>query len=219
MNIQATKARGGFTLLEVILAISIFVLLAGAIYFVVASSVRVGEMVGDHQITSREIDACERFLRDGFRNLPAAAQFEVGTRDLGQLGTAIDLVIWRAAGGFSIGNVDASGSSVVLSAVPDGRGKARLSLTRFAEKRPESELQAHLARAEWLPLLEDIDALRWRFRPPGVSGFVEIWTKGQGRPEFVELEISAAGMEAMTWVFYLPALRQLGNSGNRTAAQ
>lgn len=213
------KASGGFTLLEVLLAISIFVLLAGAIYFVVASSVAVGEMVGDHQITSRGLDACERFLRDGFRNLPAAAQIEVGTRDMGQLGTAIDLVIRRAVGGFSIGNMDASGSSVVLSAMPDGRGKARLSLTRFAEKLSESELQAHLARAEWLPLLEDIDALRWRFRPPGVPRFAEIWKRGQGRPEFVELEISAAGRETMTWVFCLPALKQLKNPGNRTPAQ
>lgn len=198
--------KRGFTLFEVILAAAIFAILVGGVYFSVSTSVSAAGQLGIRQIDARQSSAFVRFLRGGFLNLPVEAEIEVGARSSGSHGHAVDLVIRRAPGAFSTGAMDALGGGVVLSAVPDGRGKSTLSLTRFAEKLTPGDLPRYLETARWLPLLENVESVKWRFWDASQQAWLELWERKDLHPELVELALQRAGEPEQVSVFRLPKL-------------
>lgn len=199
-------SRKGFTLVEIILATSIFAFLAGAIYFSVSTSVSAANDLGHEQIETRKGSAFVRFLRKGFANLPSEAEISLGARQIGARGDAVDFVIRRAPGAFATGALESLGGGVVLSTVPDGRGKSRFSITRFPDKLGESELSRHMENALWLPILENIETLRWRFWDAKLGQFVELWERPAEHPALIELTYQCAGEQSRTCLFHLPKL-------------
>lgn len=202
----------GFTLVEVMMAIGIFVFLVGGIYMTVSTAVQAGTALGEHQITQRTHDAFETFLRDGFRNLPAQADLELKTQDEGRLGLSVQLIIRHATGGFGADVLDALGSNVVVASQPDGKGKARFSLMKFSDRLSEDELKRVLSGGGWLPLMEGVDAVRWRFHDPNTNQFSETWERGRGRPDLIELVYTVAGEERLA-TFRIPAVKKGESSG------
>lgn len=200
-RIMPGKRAKGFTLFEIILAASIFVLLAGAVYYCVEAGVRSATTLADRQIAIRTQDAFEEFLRDGFINLAPEADMSLQTRNLGERGRSVDLVIRRASGGFSTGFLEADGCGVVLSALPDGKGKATISMLRFPDNISTADLAARMEGKDWLPLLHDVDGVRWRFREAQRRDFVEDWTRG--KPVLMELTYSILGESRVT-MFRIP---------------
>lgn len=201
------RKPAGFTLVEVMLAIAIFVFLVGGVYLTVSTSVQAGAALGDHQITQRGYDALETFLRDGFRNLPAEADMELRSRDEGRLGRSVQLIIRHATGGFGADVLDALGSNVVVAVQPDGKGKARFCLMKFSDRLSEDELTRVLGGGGWLPLMDGVETVRWRFHDPNINEFSEIWERGRGRPDLIELTYTAAGEERVS-MFRIPAIKK-----------
>lgn len=202
------RRAGGFTLIEVILAISIFVLMAGGIYLAVSTSVRASAELANAQMDARKLSAFVRFLREGFSNLPIEAEFVLRTRDQGHRGRSVELLIPRAAGAFETGALESFGSGVVLAALPDGKGKSRFSLMRFSDKLSEKDRDRFLEEAEWLPVLDDVELVRWRFWDPNLNQYVETWQSGRQRPELIELTIQVMGDPELVCLFRLPKLTQ-----------
>ncbi len=203
---RPSRSRGGFTLFEMILAATIFMILAGGIYFSVSSSVSAANDLAVQQIDSRQMSSLMQFLRKGLLNLPAEAEISVTTRSRGQRGDAVDLVIRRAPGAFGTGALEVWGGGVVLSALPDGKGKSTLSITRFAEKTTESEMDGYLEGAMWLPLLENVETVRWRFWDQNLSRWLEIWERKDIHPPLIELTLRRAGESEQVSLFRLPQL-------------
>lgn len=195
------RCSKGFTLFEVILAASIFVLLAGAVYYCVEAGIRSATALADRQIAVRTQDSFEEFMREGFINLAPEADMSLQTRNLGERGRSVDLIIRRAAGGFSTGVLEADGCGVVLSALPDGKGKATISMMRFPDNISTADLAARMEGKDWLPLLQEVDGVRWRFREGQRRDFVEEWTRG--KPTLIELTYSVLGESRVT-MFRVP---------------
>lgn len=216
------RCRGlrGFTLVEMILALGIFVLLAGAIFASVQAVTTASAVLGEEQVRARRLDAFLSWCRQGFRNLPARAEVLLRTRDTGAAGLAVDLLIRRAPGAFSLGEFDAQGPDLVLSALPDGRGGATLSVARYPGSWNLNEITQNLREEDWVPLLRDIRLLRWTFWDAVQEQFVEQWPEGRPRPELMRLELTLQTGEEYVAVFRLPPLEFRGDfSGEAENAQ
>lgn len=205
------KRKRGFTLVEMVLALTIFALLAGAVFSSVQAVTSASVVLGEEQVRARRLDAFLGWCRRGFRNLPARAEVVLRTRETGSAGLAVDLLIRRAPGAFALGEFDALGPDMVLSALPDGRGGATLSVARFPGSWRIEEISENLRPEDWVPLLRDVRLLRWTFWDPGQEEFVEQWPEGRPRPELIRLQMTLQTGEEYDAVFRPPRLEYRGD--------
>jgi prepilin-type N-terminal cleavage/methylation domain-containing protein len=200
--------RRAFTLVEVILAMLIFSLLAGAVFMSVSAVSNASAILGTEQMNHRKLDALVRWCRRGFANLSSQSEIFLRTRDAGAAGRAVELIIRRAPGAFSLGEFDARGSDILLSAMPDGRGGAAFSLARLPGGLSGSDFDQALAEAEWFPILEGIRTLRWEFWNPTEQRFEEEWPEGRPLPELIRLQLTLVDGNEIGATFRLPRLTQ-----------
>lgn len=198
--------KQGFTLVEVILALGIFAVLAGAIFTAVQAVSNASAVLGVEQMRARKTDALLSWMRKGFRGLPARSEVILRTRDAGAGGRAVELVIRRAPGAFGLGEFDAVGADLVLGALPDGRGGATLHVARFPGAWTMEELSRNLRQEDWVPLFEGIRTLRWTFWSPEEERFLEEWPEGRGRPVLIRLQMTLESGEEVEAVFRPPNL-------------
>lgn len=202
------RARSGFTLIEMLLAIGIFILLVGAVYSVVSVAVTSSSQLAEDQVEARRLGAFQDFLRRGFLNLPAESDVSLRARAQGPIGAGLELVIKPVAGAFDLGPVGGLGGGVVLSVVTEGQNKGRFSIAHFPARMDRDELKRYLESATWVSLLDNVDQIRWRFWDKNLNQFVETWDKGRERPEMIEFTFAAAGESPTVCLFRLPTLGQ-----------
>lgn len=202
----AHQRHAAFTLFEVMVAMAILVFLVGGIYFAVSSAVSSSIQLASVQMDARQQNAFVRFLREGFLNLPPGAKIFLRTRDLGQRGRAVEVLIEQASGAFETGVLEARGSGVVLAVIPDGRGSGYFSLQRFVSGQGEKDRDRNLEAGSWLRILDNVHTVRWRFWDKPEQKFIETWDRPDERPAFVELTYSLTGEPETTCVFCLPPL-------------
>lgn len=201
----------GFTLVEMILALGIFALLAGAVFSSVQAVTSASAVLAEEQVRARRVDAFMGWCRRGFRSLPARAEVVLRTRETGGAGLAVDLLVRRAPGAFALGEFDARGPDIVLSALPDGRGGASLAVARFPGNWAVEEVADKLGKEDWVPLLQGVRRLSWTFWDPGQRVFVEQWPVGQRTPELIRLQMSLETGEELDAVFRTPRLEFRGD--------
>lgn len=211
---EGPRRKRGFTLFEVMIAMGILVFLVGGIYFSVSTAVSSSIQLATVQMEARQQNAFVRFLREGFLNLPAGAKIFLRTRDLGQRGRAVELLIERASGAFETGVLEAQGSGVVLAVIPDGKGAGHFSIQRFVSGLGENDRDRNLESGSWLRILEGITTVRWRFWDKREQRFVETWENPDERPAFVELTYAVGGEPETTSVFHLPAIAMAAPAGD-----
>jgi len=199
-----------FTLIEVILALGIFSLLAGALFFSVQAVTTASAVLGHEQMRSRKVDAFLNWCRRGFRNLGPRSEIILRTRETGAAGLAVEIIIRRAPGAFSLGEFDAVGGDLILAAIPDGRGGATVSVARFPGTWTLQESAEKLQAADWLPLLEGVRLLRWSFWNSLEEIFQEEWPEGRPLPELLRLEMTLDSGEEIEAVFRPPRLEKRG---------
>lgn len=207
---RKSRCRSGFTLVEVILAMLIFSLLAGAVFVSVSAVSNASAVLGVEQMNHRKLDAFVRWCRQGFQNISGQSELFLRTRDAGAAGRAVELVLRRAPGAFPLGEFDARGSDILLGAIPDGRGGAVFSVARLPGGLSGDAFDQELARAEWFPVLEGIRTLRWEFWNPAEEAFIEEWPEGRGLPERIRLRISLQDGNEVEATFRLPRLSNPG---------
>lgn len=196
----------GFTLFEIVIALMIFSLLVVAVYFSVDASIQAASTLAERQMATRSEDSFERFLREGFVNLPGEAGVELVSKDRGQLGRSIELIIRNASSCFGSDTIGVPGSGVVLATVPDGKGSSRFSIMRFPDRLTDQEVTKAIETGEWVPVLPGVTSLRWRFWQDDRRAFLETWGKNNGRPDAVELTYSVDNGEPITSFFRLPKI-------------
>lgn len=215
-TVQCSRERSGFTLVEVILAMLIFSLLAGAVFLSVSAVSNASAVLGVEQMNHRKLDAFVRWCRRGFSNLTGQSELFLRTRDAGAAGMAVELGLRRSPGAFSLGEFDARGSDVLLSAVPDGRGGAVFSVARLPGGLVGDDFDRALGEAEWFPVLDGIRTLRWSFWNPLENRFVEEWEEGRGMPEMIRLALTLLDGNETEAVFRIPRLASPQTGGAPT---
>jgi len=202
------RRRGGFTLLEMMITLAVFILLASAVF---------GLMTGVLQSTSTLLDSQNR--RDEVAALNAYLKFQLGEmtarstlvsyqrgdgEGLNQNGilfgnlnyaTAIDAKV--QANGYYILRV----ATFTTTAAPDQPPDARQSLMQLVTTDDPSLI--------WTKLLGDIKTLDWKFQDLNVTDWVEQWNAGTN-PNLIEFSMQPGGdLQQTTMDFWIPKLNQI----------
>lgn len=196
----------GFTLLEVLLSVSIFLLLAGGIFTSVAVTTKASVEVAIVRRETERFDALQRFLRQVFSNLPVTTQLELRVRQIPSLGRAVEVLIAPAP---EFSNFSAStdlAGALALGAIPDRTGALTFSLTNFKGTLSAVERDRQLANASWIPMLTGVADFRWRFAGSEPSGLQETWEPANGRPALADLVIVMTDGSEKHWQFLIPEL-------------
>lgn len=197
----------GFTMIEMVVVLIIFVLLAGGIYTVVNSAIGASAVLSEENLRSQRLNAFVSLLRRTFHNLPATAQISGGVRSDGS--GVPEIVLRDAPGVFAWGSGGPAAGTVLLSAVPRLGGGVQFSLLSLPSSLGEQERRDAARDGKWLRLLPDLREARWRFYDEGQQDWREDWPDGTGRPPLVELTFKALGEEIpRTYVFWLPPVKE-----------
>ncbi len=207
-----------FTLVEVIVALAIFVLLAGGIYMTVDGALRGTATLSEEGLRSQRLDAFLALLRRTLHSLPSTATFEGRIRD--EDGKSLpELQLGEAPGFFSWGLRGGSGAPVLLAARPQAGGGAVFSLLRLPEEATEMEMREVLRKGRWLPLLPDLRDVKWRFYDRTTMQWLEEWKDPASRPALVELSFTLLGESSpRTNVFWMPPVVPFTDAGGGQAA-
>ena len=125
------KARSGFSLLELTIALAILSLIAGSVYAVLRGTIEEADLLRQEQSRQQEIDGFVELCRRTFRMLPAQATLEGRVRQ--QEGKYLaELIIRNAPESLAWGKVDDLDAISVLGMRPQIGGLFSLGLLRVS---------------------------------------------------------------------------------------
>lgn len=216
---RVRSQSAAFTLIEVILALGIFALLAGGIFAAVSATTRSTALLTRDLSEMRIADAFIDFCRMGFANAGGAEKITVTTRTTDGSGRIVEMTVRDAPDAFNTGLADVMGSCVSLAALPDGAGTATLSMTRYAAELDGMEVNRYLeSEAVWIPLVEGVAKLRWQFLDAVSGKFEEDWTAAPSEIPAVMLEMTLADGSQTSAIFRIPRVIRSSQSPSSASA-
>ncbi len=207
-----SSSRAAFTLIEVLIAMGVFMLLVGGIFTVVAVSTTAAREITTTRLQGARLDSFQTLLRTIFVNLPSDVRIDLRVREV-KGGSAVELLIFPAPDLMDFGT-GGSGVGLSLAALPDGRGAYTFSMANFQTREGEDR-ETELANAAWIPLLPDVRSVQWRFGMPGQPVLQETWDANSGRPAFIVLNLTLSDGSASEFTFGVPQLIRAGTQPPR----
>lgn len=196
----ATRRASAFTLLEVIIAMTVFSIIAGALFGVVQASIRAADELETTQRESRRISAFVELCRKTLATLPPQASFRgfwVEDSD-----PAVQEIEFRNAPSiFSWGGTALNYGSTTLGirAQEDGRFSLAISRSDFAPPEEtgfitetDTALEPDELGRYWLVLVPDLEWVQWRFFDSRINDWLDLW-QSRTRPRLVELQFLLPG--------------------------
>lgn len=202
------RSRAGFTLIEVIAAMTILALVTGSIYGLLRQSI---QAAADLEDSEREDQAVRRFLelcRSTLETLPADASLSLATAE--ETGTAQELTLSGVPEAFSLGPEPIASSDLVLGmrmraasrSAPDAAPSYEVAFTReeFAPQAESGEFQVRVGSGDefyqpdeqgryWLPLLTGVRSLEWRYWNETDRIWEDDWSQAPERPTLLEMQL------------------------------
>ena len=193
-------SRGGFTLLEITLAVAILATMSLAIYRFVQSNLIALRASSD----ANAADACYSGLRDlltaQWQSLPSGqggmtgAPFKLNDRQR-------DQIQWTCG----------AGSGLLTRYAP---GQFTVSLRLQPEKEKSDQLDLGFLRAPqddsgqetWVPLIKNVSSLQVRYFDPQLNSWIDRWTNALRRPWLVKITVGRTDA-AEPWEAIIPLRR------------
>jgi prepilin-type N-terminal cleavage/methylation domain-containing protein len=214
----AARRAGGFTLLEVLLAVAVLVVLVAGLAGVSATSLRLGRRVIDAQQEESTRDAFERILRENLSEIAADSPVRLvidGTSG-GQT-----LVLGSSSGVFPIADMPLVTDSLALESRRDRSGKLALSLLFYAGDYWQA-LQDGVVQEEaaiQVPLRAGFDKLEWQVYDPIEDEWLTEWDQAGRRPHYLELLYRFSGDPADSrMIVWLPRIQANVAAAGRAGA-
>lgn len=199
--------REGFTLLEVLISVAIFFLIAGAIFTAVSVSVKATTTLAQHRLQGERMDTLLNFLHSVFTNLPPQAEMLVRSRDVEVRFSSVELLLRKAPGAYALIDGGSGQAGSVLSILPSNGG-GTLAIKSYRDSLTESEREQYIKDREgWTRLMDGVQQMKWRFLDPKAKELVETWDFNQGRPLMVEMTLWIAGEKPTTMEFWIPEVK------------
>lgn len=198
------RAAGGFTLLEVVLAVMILGMIAFAIYRfmeVTLTAIRVATVQGSEDAAMQALVAT---IGAQLNDLPVARQNALRGEAHKFNEKESDEMQWICRAGNGLFTEFAEGdytATLTLQPVPKTT-TSELGLRRV----PVGALEE--SQQNWLPLMANVDELEIRYFDPRLNAWLEKWSDSGARPALVRLRITRAGAPVpYEAVLALPATR------------
>ncbi len=196
----------GFTLIEMVVALSIFVLLIGGIFAIANGTLELSSDLTYAQERSLIRQNLIEFLRKSFRTLPGDASIDLKVKSVGATYLPT-LTVYNGGTSFSPGPALSPDSSIEVYTEERPGGYLRVGLRGLDADQTNAARQGKPMktdkRAE-LPLLENVARFEWRFYDPRSSQWENYWREPQGRPMFAELSLALDDGEEVRAVFWIP---------------
>ena len=202
---SSRRRIGGFTLIEMMITLAIFVLLAGAVFGLMTGVLQGTSTLQDNQDRRDQVAALNAFLKKKLSELPAASTIGSYQRGNGEGLTQNGII-------FGTRNFAA-----VIDAKLQANGYYALRLTTFTTEagtdQPQDARQvlqlgvtADDPTLTWTPLMGDIKTLDWKFLDFNSTVWVDLWS-GSNKPNLVEFSMQPAGdLQLTTMDFWVPKI-------------
>jgi len=153
------------------------------------------------QVQQRRVDAICELMRRNFDAMPATCSFQ--SRNAAG---STQLIFRGAPFNFTWAKAGPSFGTVIIAdrAQPDGR--VALSVLQEIGDPPMNQTDdSGDKKADWFPLLNDLEQIRWRFFSKQTGKWTSDWPDVGGKPNLVELSFKLAGRNhADTCIFRWP---------------
>jgi len=199
--------KGGFTLLEVMLAVAILALVGVSIYRFVETTLTTVRVSTETERERVLVTAFAGYLRTQMQALPSARAGAITGEPHRFNSVSSDELTWVARPGSGLLTRHATGEwTVTLTAKQVEGDKYALGMRRQdVEKKRE---------ANWLPLFRGVRGFEVRFFDAGRKEWMEKWTDLQTRPTLIRVKLWRDPQpEAHDWVIPIPAKAQPAGGG------
>ncbi len=199
-------SRAGFTLLEMIVALSMFVLLIGGMYSIAQSTLELTDSISIAQDRSSIRQNFIEFMRRSFRTLPGEAEVRLTVKQKG--GTYVPTLNFVNGGSsFTPGRSLAPDTSVDLYAEERPGGYLRVMLRVLNQKQTQAVRSNQAVRYSndqiTLPLLDNVSRFEWKFFDAATNRWENNW-KQTRRPVLAEMNLQLDDGFQSRSVFWLP---------------
>ncbi len=231
------RLASGFTLIEVVVALTILAMITGTLFAIIQGSVKAASQIEQIQRENDSISRLLDVLRKTFSTLPSAATLQLTSAEQSP-SEQQELLITGAPHTFGFGPSPISYSATTLSLRPDLEGRVdeagnplfSLSLSRddLIPRTGENamalgqELDGVLAQDDqgrnWMPLLQDVSSLVWRFYRLSDETWYEEWSRNSW-PDLIEIQLLMKGRTTpIRMVFTPPTLALTPGNGTPPSA-
>lgn len=199
----------GFTLIEMVVALSIFVLLIGGIFAIANGTLELSSDLTYAQERALVRQNLIEFLRKSFRTLPGEGTVDLKIKSVGSTYLPT-LTIFGGGSSFSPGPAIAPEASIEVYAEERPGGYLRIGLRGLDADQTSAARQGKVAsksvnnKSAELPLLDNVARFEWRFYDARSNQWENYWKEAQGRPMFAELTLSLDDGQETRAVFWIP---------------
>lgn len=181
-RLQHTVATAGFTLLEMIVALSAFVLLMGGIFAISQGTMELGSDMTLMQERSQIRQNFISFLRRSFRNLPGDAEMRLTVTARGS-SYVPSLNFINAGTSFTMGGPLAPDTSVDLYAEERPGGYLRVGLRMLDDRQTRALRSNQTVRYNkdqpTIPLMDNVSRFEWRYYDSATNRWENNWKQNR----------------------------------------
>lgn len=214
----------GFTLLEIVIALSVFVLIIGGVFGIAHGTLELSNDITITQERSLIRQNFVEFLRTSFRRLPAEAELVLGRASGGGSG-AVSITVFNGGDAFSPGPAIPPDGSVELYSkeMPGGDYTVGLRMldgdqTQALRTNTGRSLRRASGAEVVLPLVEHVQKFDWAFYDASRAEWVGKW-EGAARPMFARVELALEDGVPSVYVFWIPPILRSPVSGGMQTPQ
>jgi prepilin-type N-terminal cleavage/methylation domain-containing protein len=221
MTIRSPGSRRGFTLIEMVITLCVFVLLAAAVFGIFSATLESASSLQDNQARNDQTEALGAWLKRSLLDLPASGAIVSYRRDgfpfhvtglvwgAGEDLQALDLQL-QSNGEYTL-RLAAYQPSASANQSIGATGAAALS--QFVD-----QVQKDDPTLAWRPLVRDIKSADWRFLAFNTPQWLDTVAAVQ-KPAIVELTFQVGGAASpVTDDFWIPPTVPAGNLAIPTTA-
>jgi prepilin-type N-terminal cleavage/methylation domain-containing protein len=205
MFIVPVNRRRGFTLLEIIMAVAILATMALAIYRFVQSNLIAIRLSSETLASEARYDGLREVLAAQWQSLPSGRgallgdAFKLNDRER-------DEIRWICRAGPGLMTRYAAGDFVVeLRLQSEKKDSNRLDLGFL--RRPKDDSALTNANETWIPLIENVRSLQFRYFDARLNVWVERWTDAGTLPRLVKVIVGRSDAVA-PWEAIIPLGRR-----------
>lgn len=202
MNARSSKSRSGFTLIEMIITLCVFILLAGAIFSIFGATLQGATTLQDDQTRSDQTEALGAWLRESFLSLPAEGMLISYHRESDAF--HVSGVIWDAGDQLRALDLqqEANGNYLLRLAVgpetlagtgPDIAGQTGTASYTAALVKFRTAVFNDDASLPWRILVRELKSADWRFRAANSVTWMD--SSSAGKPLLAEFTFQPAGSD------------------------
>lgn len=203
------SSQAAFTLLEMLVALSAFVMLMGGIFAIAQGTMELGNDMGLAQDRSQIRQNFVEFLRRSFRNLPGDAEVRLSVKAKGS-SYVPTLNFVNGGSSFTPGVSLAPDTSVELFADERPGGYLRVTLRVLDQKQTQavrSNQNVSYRRDQiTLPLLDNVSRFEWRFFDTTTNRWENNWKQSERRPILAEMNLQLDDGFQTRAVFWIPPI-------------